>query len=300
MVIHQQRIKVIHNPVAGSAKRNKLRIALQVLRKHASKVKVSPTKYAGHGVKRADKALNRKPDKKPYDIICAAGGDGTIAEVVNGMRGSDSPLLVLPLGTANVFARELGLGTNVKKISSMVETLKAKTVYPGLMGDKRFIMMLSVGIDSLAVSSLEVSLKRRIGAAAYVVAALKAVKRMKTLDLLVTVDAQDSYDCSTCIITNGRLYGGPFVISPNARLEDPEFHIVMMKNKGFWSSLKYGLALVTGRLPYLKDVIITKGKKVRIESPNAIPVQADGDYVGMLPVDLEIDDQPLVVLAPEK
>ncbi len=297
MVLHDQRIKVIHNPVAGGRNRKKLRIALQALRKHASKVKVSPTKYAGHGVKRADKAVNRKPHKKPYDIVCAAGGDGTIGEVANGLRGSDAPLLVLPLGTANVFARELGLGTSMKRIASMVETLKAKKVWPGMMGDKRFIMMVGVGIDSLAVASLETSLKRRIGAAAYVVAAIKAIKRMKTLDLHVTVDGE-SYHTANVIITNGKLYGGPFTISPNADLGEPVFHVVMMKKSGFWSALKYGLALATGRLPYLKDVTITTGTHVRVESPNAIPVQADGDYVGMLPVEVQVDDSPLTVLAP--
>ncbi|GGF71871.1 hypothetical protein GCM10011332_27280 [Terasakiella brassicae] len=297
MAIHDQRIKVIHNPVAGGRNRKRLRIALQALRKHASKVKVSPTKYAGHGIKRADKAINRKPDKIPYDIICAAGGDGTIAEVANGMRGSDCPLLVLPLGTANVFARELGLGTSMRKIAAMVETLHPKQVYPGLMGNKRFIMMVGVGIDSLSVASLETSLKRRIGGAAYVVAALKAIKRMKELELTVNVDGA-SYETANVIVTNGRFYGGPFTISPNAALEEPVFHVVMLHQKGLWAALRYGLALAMGRLPYLKDVTITKGTHVRIESKNALPVQADGDYVGMLPVEVRIDSFPLTVLAP--
>jgi len=298
MAIHEQRIKVIHNPVAGGRSRKRLRIALQALRKHAAKVKVSPTKYAGHGIKRANRAWNRKkPTKKPFDIVCAAGGDGTIAEVANGMRGSDKPLLVLPLGTANVFARELGLGTSLRKIAAMVETLRPKKVYPGLMGDKRFIMMLGVGIDSLAVAALETSLKRRIGAAAYVVAALKAIKRMKDLDLRVTVDG-DLYESANVIVTNGRLYGGPFILSPNASLEEPLFHIVLLKKKGFRAALRYGVALGLGRLPYLKDVTITKGRHVRIESPNALPVQADGDYVGMLPVEATVDEAALTVLAP--
>jgi len=178
-----------------------------------------------------------------------------------------------------------------------VETLSPKQVYPGLMDNKRFIMMMGVGIDSLAVASLETSLKRRIGAAAYVVAAIKAVKRMKDLDLMVTVD-NSPYETANVIVTNGRLYGGPFTISPNANLEDPIFHVIMMKKKGFWAALRYGIALSTGRLPYLKDVIITKGKTVRIESKNALPVQADGDYVGMLPVEASVDDEPLTVLAP--
>lgn len=297
MAIHDQRIKVIHNPVAGGRNRKRLRIALQALRKHAAKVKVSPTKYAGHGIKRADKALNRKPSKKPYDIVCAAGGDGTIAEVANGMRNSTHPLLVLPLGTANVFARELGLGTSMRKIATMVETLKIKQVYPGLMGDKRFIMMVGVGIDSLAVAALETSLKRRIGAAAYVVSAFKAIKRMKELDLTVQVDGSP-YECANVIVTNGRFYGGPFVISPNASLEEPVFHVIMLKKTGVWAALRYGVALSLGRLPYLKDVIITKGTHVIIESKNALPVQADGDYVGMLPVELRVDTTPLNVLAP--
>lgn len=297
MSISERRLKVIHNPVAGGRSRRRLAIALKALKKHAQKVKVSPTKYAGHGVKRADKAINRKNNKKPYDIVCAAGGDGTIAEVANGLRGHDTPLLVLPLGTANVFARELGLGTSMRKIAAIVETLKPMTVWPGLMGEKRFIMMVGAGIDSLAVASLETSLKRRIGAAAYVVAAIKAIKRMKGLHMRVTVDGQ-SYETANVIVTLGRLYGGPFVISPNADLKDANFHVIMMKKAGFWAALRYGIALSMGRLPYLKDVTITTGTHVKIESEQAIPVQADGDYVGMLPIELKIDDQPLTVLAP--
>ncbi len=297
MSIHERRINVIHNPVAGGRSRRRLKIALKALKKHAAKVKVSPTKYAGHGIKRADRALNRKPHKKPYDIVCAAGGDGTIAEVANGMRGSESPLLVLPLGTANVYARELGLGTSMRKIAAMLETLKPKTVFPGLLGDKRFVMMAGVGFDSLAVASLETSLKRRIGAAAYVVAAFKAVKRMKNLNLNVTIDG-DLYKTSSVIITKGRLYGGPFTISPNAKLEDPHFHVVLMKKNGLWGAMRYGVALALGRLPYLHDVTITTGRQISIDSDIAVPVQADGDYVGMLPINVKIDELPLTVLAP--
>ncbi|NVK19699.1 MAG: YegS/Rv2252/BmrU family lipid kinase [Methylocystaceae bacterium] len=296
MGISERRIKIIHNPVAGGSKRKRLAIALRALKKHAKKVKVSPTKYAGHGVKRADKALNRKK-KKPYDIVCAAGGDGTIAEVANGMRGSDNPLLVLPLGTANVFAREIGLGTNMRKIAAMVETLKVKTVYPGIINERRFIMMVGVGIDSLAVAALDSKLKRQIGAAAYIIAAFKAVKRMQDLDLLVTVDG-DEYQASQVVVTLGRLYGGPFVISPNASLEDKNFHVILMKKKGFWAAMKYGIALATGRLPYLKDVIITSAQHVKIDSPNSLPIQADGDLAGMVPVELSLDEHPLQVLAP--
>lgn len=296
MGISERRIKIIHNPVAGGSKRKRLAIALKALKQHAKKVKVSPTKYAGHGIKRADKALNRKK-KKPYDIVCAAGGDGTIAEVANGMRASDSPLLVLPLGTANVFAREIGLGTNMRKIAAMVETLKVKTVYPGMINNRRFIMMVGVGIDSLAVAALDSKLKRRIGATAYVVAAFKAVKRMQDLDLKVTVDG-DEYDASQVVVTLGKLYGGPFTISPHASLEDNNFHVVLMKKKGFWAALKYGIALATGRLPYLKDVIITSGQHVIIDSPNSLPIQADGDLAGMVPVELTMDEHPLQVLAP--
>ncbi|WP_417790124.1 diacylglycerol/lipid kinase family protein [Terasakiella pusilla] len=296
MGISQRRIKIIHNPVAGGSKRRRLAIALKALKQHAKKVKVSPTKYAGHGVIRADKALNRT-HKKPYDIVCAAGGDGTIAEVANGMRGSDSPLLVLPLGTANVFAREIGLGTSMRRIAAMVETLKEKTVYPGLIADRRFIMMVGAGIDSLAVAALDTKLKRKIGAVAYVIAAFKAVKRMKDLDLIIDVDG-DQYKASQVVVTLGKKYGGPFTISPHASLHDPEFHVVLMKRKGFWAALKYGIALATGRLPYLKDVTITHGTKVTIDSPNSIPVQADGDYAGLLPVTLTMDEYPLTVLAP--
>jgi len=297
MSISQRRIKVIHNPVAGSRSRGRLKIALIALRKHAAKVKVSPTRCAGDGVVRADKAINPKPNKKPYDIVCAAGGDGTIAEVANGMRTSDIPLLVLPLGTVNVFARELGLGTSMHKIASMVETLKPKTVYPGMVGDKRFVMMAGVGIDSLAVASLETGLKKRIGAAAYVVAAIKAVKRMKNLDLDVTIDGV-LHKSASVIVTNGRLYGGPFILSPNADLTEPVFHVVMMHRSGFWGALRYGVALALGRLSYLKDVTITTGKTISIDSEHAVPVQADGDYIGMLPITINLDEHPLTVLAP--
>ena len=298
MTIKDKRIKVIHNPVAGSSRRSRLRIALKELRQHADKVKVSPTKYAGHGEKRADNAINRKPHKRPYDIVCAAGGDGTIAEVANGMRGSDTPLLVLPLGTANVYARELGLGTSIKKIAKNFLNLSPKIVHPGLMADRRFVMMLGVGIDSLAVASLETSLKRRIGAAAYVLAAFKALKRMKDLDLVVTVDNESRYETSNIIITNGRLYGGPFTIAPNAKLEDRFFHILLLKKKGLWASTRYGIALILGKLHTLDDVTLLTGSHIKIESPNALPVQADGDYVGMLPIEVKKDDETLTVLAP--
>lgn len=297
MAIHQRRVKVVYNPTAGNRKRKRLSIALKELKKHAKKVKVSATRYAGDGANRAYKGLFRKNDKKPYDVIAAAGGDGTIAEVANGMRFSDTPLLVLPLGTANVLAREIGLPISMQKVAKTFENLSVKKVWPGYMNGKRFVMMVGAGFDSLAVAALEVNLKKRIGAAAYVVAAFKAVKRMKDLNVVVTIDGVE-HQCASVIVTKGRLYGGPFVIAPDAGLEKSHFDVVIMPKGGLSGALRYGLALPFNRLHTLKDVTILKATEVTIDSPNALPIQADGDFVGMAPVTMTIDEAPLNILAP--
>jgi diacylglycerol kinase (ATP) len=212
---------------------------------------------------------------------------------------SDVPLLVLPLGTANVFARELGLGTSMKRIAAQIHTLQPKQIYTGKLPDRRFIMMVGGGIDSLAVAALNTDLKRKIGAAAYVIAAFNALKEMKNLKFNVTVNDQ-SYNCTNVIVTKGRLYGGPFTLCKEAKLEAPQLHVIMMHKSGFWALLRYGLALVLGRITSLKDVDVVSTTQVTIKSEHPLPLQVDGDLLGFTPCEISIDPNPLTVLAPPR
>lgn len=289
-----RRLLVIHNPVSGSRNNGRFKKALKLLEEAGCYVAVQTTLRPNHAFELAT-AAGKATDN--WSAIVAAGGDGTISEVANGLRHSQIPLGIIPLGTANVVAREIGVGLNLQKVISVLATATPVAIYPGLIADERFLLMVGAGYDSLAVSGLDPAEKKKYGALAYVFAALRALKHFKQLNVSVTV-GNEVFQGASIIVSRARLFGGPFVIAPNADLRSPGFQIVVLKGRGIWPAVKYGLALMTNRIWKLDtvDYFQTDGPVEIIATP-AIPCQRDGDGGYDTPSVLRVDDVPLNILA---
>lgn len=289
------RILVIHNPVAGRGRRRLLRKLLKTLTQRGHLVRTRLTTHRGdaRSVARAT---------KDTDVIIAAGGDGTVTEVVEGLaeRGNEQTLPAigfLPLGTANVLAWELGLPRHPDGLVKLVEQGRTLDVTPGMANDRRFTLMASVGLDARAVAAVGSRMKRTLGGGAYVIAAFRALRQVAPT-YAVTIDGR-SCDARTVIVTRARRYGGPFVLAPDAGLDTRALRIVMLRSYGLRAALRYGVALAMGRLHRLDDVAVASGRTVTISGPPDDPVQMDGDVAGRLPLTVSMNGRTVPFLIPE-
>jgi diacylglycerol kinase (ATP) len=296
---HNNRILVIHNPVAGRRRQAYLERVLAAMRARDAHVAVQQTTRAGEAQEIARKHCKAK--KSPYDIVVAAGGDGTINEVINGLgrkKKKTTPLAIIPLGTANVLAGELDLPISPEEVGEIIVGAKAERVYFGQAGDRRFSMMAGIGFDAHVVANVDPKLKRLTGKLAYFWQTLCELRRYKRTRYEIEVDGH-VYSAYSAIVANGHYYGGRFICAPDARLSDPTLHVCLFQNGRWWDVVYYGLSLVLNRLHRAASVKIIPAREVVLKGPPGQPIQGDGDIIGETPVRITISPQKFGVVRPE-
>ncbi len=290
------RIMVIYNPVSGRRSGARLDRMLVHLREAGARVTLCETTGPGAAETLAGEAGD-------FDVVAVAGGDGTINEAVNGLSrlGDEAPALAfIPLGTANILAHELGLPHSAAGLAEVILNGERREAWPGRANGRRFLLMVSAGFDARVVAGVDTVSKRLLGAGAYVLSAFKEMWRSAGR-CRVTVNGEVQ-DAATVIIAKARHYGGGFVLARDARLEESTFHVVCLAGSGAWNILRYGAALVLGRLDRLNDVWIVEASSVRVEGAAGEPLQMDGDLMGELsdhgPLEVCLDEIPVTLLVP--
>jgi YegS/Rv2252/BmrU family lipid kinase len=230
-------------------------------------------------------------------VVAACGGDGTVNEVINGLTGRNLALAVIPLGTANVLAEEIGLARDPAKIAATLAHGPIRTVHVGRANGRRFTMMAGIGFDAVVVARVSLKLKKWVGPLAYVWESVRQAVRYGFQSHDVTIDGV-SYRPVSMVACKGRRYGGPFIAAPKASLSEDKFYIVLMNGRTWLSVLRYGLALVLGRLTAWRDVQLVAGREVIVRGSSAHPVQADGDIVATLPLRIAMDPDPVRLVYP--
>ena len=289
------RVLVIYNPAAGQWRKRKLQTTLAALKGLGCSVHLFATQKAGDAQVRAATLT-----AEDCDVVVAAGGDGTINEVANGLAnapGAVPPLAIIPLGTANVLAQEIGLRGNPRAVARAIAGGGRMTVHLGEANGRYFVMMAGVGFDAHVVANVDLALKRRTGKIAYVVETLVQGLRYGFPRCRVTVDGQP-HEAYSVVVCNGRHYGGPFVAAPKASLAEPAFEVCLLQKGGYRHVLRYGAALVMGRLSALPDVQILTGRTLKIEGEAGLPVQGDGDIIATLPVEITVAERTLELVVP--
>ena len=289
------RVLVIYNPAAGQWRKRRLQTTLAALKGLGCVVHLFATQKAGDAQMRAATLT-----AEDCDVVVAAGGDGTINEVANGLANASGPvppLAIIPLGTANVLAQEIGLRGNPRAVARAIAGRARMTVHLGEANGRYFVMMAGVGFDAHVVANVDLALKRRTGKIAYVVETLVQGLRYGFPRCRVTIDGQ-THDACSVVVCNGRHYGGPFVAAPKASLAEPAFEACLLQKGGYRHVIRYGAALVMGRLSSLPDVQILTGRSIRIEGEAGLPVQGDGDIIATLPVDIRVAERTLELVVP--
>jgi diacylglycerol kinase (ATP) len=290
------RATVVVSAVATRASRERLGPALEVLRSSGWLLRVVETKRQGHATEIARDASGRGDG-----VVVAAGGDGTINEVAQALVGTETALGALPLGLENVWAKEIGLGGDLLTAARRLVAGERRRVDVGLAGERYFLMMASLGIDTLVARKVTREAKRRWGELAYVVAGLGAMPSFRGADITVTLpDGELRRRALLVLISNTRLYAGRVYIADDARADDGLFDVCLFNERGFWHWPGYALGVMRGRSGQLAGVERFRAAELRIDACPPWPVQFDGDVVATTPVSLRVLPRALSVIVPRE
>ena len=290
----------IYNPVAGKIQRNPQLIpaALETLRAHYVSVEALPTTGKGSA-----RALARDCVLRGAKTVFVAGGDGTINEVVNGLACSETVLGVLPGGTANCLAVELGIGTNLLAAARQSGTWRPQRISLGLcrphQGEPRyFVAMAGAGVDAQIVRDVNPGLKRKLGKGAYWVAGLAASFRV--LPELLVKSSQGECRVSFALASRVRNYGGDLEIAKSIRLTDAHFETVLFEGRFAVRYLKYLAGVLVNQHRGMSGVHVHLVDRLELSAVNGAPIymQVDGEECGELPAALEIAPSALTILIP--
>lgn len=294
---------VIFNPVAKGDKARRFRRHLD---EFAAQCTVKPTACAGDARRLAAEAV-----REGCRTVIAAGGDGTVNEVLNGIGDvpegfEQTRLAVLPLGTVNVFARELALPLDVERAwqtivagaETRIDLPWAEYVLNGATTRRYFAQLGGAGLDARAVELVHWPLKKKIGPLAYVWAGLRALLTPATR-IKVTADGQ-SLVGELVLIGNGKFYGGNYRVFPKADLRDGLLDVRVFPKVNWFTLARCGPQLVlTGSISEASATQVC-GKTVRLESEGRTPVEIDGELAGVLPATFSIEPLRLRVVAPQQ
>lgn len=233
-----------------------------------------------------------------YRAIVAAGGDGTINEVVNGLEGSGIPLGVLPLGTMNVFAIEMGLPAgDWRKCWDIIRAGRTRHIDLPSANGHRFVQLAGVGFDAQIVEQTSGEFKRNWGPLSYVINAAHIAGRHPPR--LVAEADGTVHEGSFVMIGNGRFYGGPFRLFNDAAPDDGKLDMLLFQNLGYLDIVRYLQAILFGLHPKLPDVVYAQAHTITVTSSEPVPVETDGDVIGRVPVTFTLAPRGLPVIVPE-
>ncbi len=279
-------VLIIFNPTAGRRRAQRLWRVLDLLVQNGIRLELAETGHRGHATE-----LAREGVARGAGLVVAAGGDGTIAEVANGLCGGGVPLGVIPLGTANVLAHELGLPFAPRAVAAALAFGRTRLLWPGIArgpsGERLFVQMLGAGFDAAVVHHLSDALKRVFGRGAYVAQSLCEVACYRFPPLRLRLDGEE-LEAASVIVTKGRYYAGRHLLAPGANPTEPGFTVAVFRHSGRLPALLSGALLPFDLLPRAPGMRLVRAAAIEIEG--GAPAQADGDPAGM--ASLSITDAP--------
>jgi diacylglycerol kinase (ATP) len=251
-------------------------------------------------------AIAREHLASGAELVIAAGGDGTINEIAEGMVHSQTPLAALPGGTANVLAVETRLGLKLERAAETLDDLRPRRISIGHVTcdagrvSRHFLLMAGIGLDAHIVYRVNAGVKARVGKLAYWLAGWSLLgKRLAEFD--IEIDGQ-TRRCSFALVSKVRNYGGDFTIARNVTLFDERFEVVLFEGRSSLRYVKYFLGLALNRVAGMKGVTVLNATRVVASAPedSRVYVQIDGEYAGHLPAEIHIVPDALTLMVSDE
>lgn len=285
-----KKICIIFNPKAGSSKLAKLNKIIAELNKN-NIVTLFETTAEGDATNIA------RSESARFDIVVAAGGDGTINEVVNGID-PNTPLAIIPMGTANIVAIEAGISNNSKAICAAINQGKTKKAYASTINNKKFILMAGIGYDAKVVNNINPKLKKVFGKLIFALEGLKQFFKLKEFNITVTSNNQTHY-ANWVLITNAKYYAGPHSITKRTNIFNEDLVCYLFQDLTKLSFL-YNLFLIIffGDLSKSKKIKTIHSSSFDISSQHTTPIQCDGEPFGYLPATVQTNKEFINLIIP--
>jgi len=289
-----RRALLVANPISGAG-RNK--IAAPKLAEELGRLGVAAdvqfTKERGHAPKLADEAV-----AAGFDAVVGIGGDGTLREVAEGLRGR-LPLGIFPTGTANVVARELAIPFHARGAAAVLAAGRVARIDTCRANGRLVLFTVGAGLDGAIVHALEgAGRTKAISYASYLRPVWRTLRSYRAPRLRIATDDAAPRAASFALVAATRYYAGPWVrFRPGPSLVDGRVEVYCFDTPTLPSLLAAGLRGILRALPGGR-VARASATRVRIESDEPVLVQADGDPFGTTPVDLEVQPRSLPVIVP--
>lgn len=234
------------------------------------------------------------------EIVIVGGGDGSLNVAARLLVGSSTALGVLPVGTGNAFARDLGIASDVETACRVIAANKVSNVDVGLIADRPFLNVASIGLSTMVAASLNPVSKRILGPLAYCGPVIQAALRIKPFAVRITSEGVDeSLQCLQVVLGNGRYHAGPFLLTEDAHLASGRLVLYAVTGEKKSQLLRYAAKLASGRLQDMAGLKVWTLGEGRIETAPAKAIVADGERAGKTPADFKVMKGALRVIAPE-
>jgi len=303
---------LIYNPTSGGRRHRRfqeIEEAVRILKEAGITVELAPTTEGGHAEEIARLAVEQH-----REMVIACGGDGTINEIINGLAGSQVPMALLPAGTANILAKELGIPWDIPRAARLIPEGVIRRIALGMAtfadsngngggalpaNGRYFLSVGGAGPDGAIVNGVDGALKKKVGVAAYWVEGMKQLFSYDFPEMRVRSNGTDHL-ASIIVVGRTANYGGPFKITTNATLFEDSFEFLTNSTRSRLQYLACLPALWLGKIRGMNGIKMWKANEVLCESAGANPVfaQVDGEPIGPLPLRFRIVPDALSLLTP--
>lgn len=253
------------------------------------------------GFSKAPELFHRAEEEAHGDrLVIVGGGDGTMSAVANILAKTKCTMGVLPLGTGNAFARDLGIPTDLDKAVEILVSGMASEVDLGICDGKYFLNVITIGLTTTVAKTLTVPLKRRFGRFVYGIALLKALRQTKPfLARIETENGPTEINTIELVIGNGRYHAGPLPLSPTAAITSGFLRLYAVEAGSTAGLIKYALLLPTGLQGILNTVHSERTAGGTISTTPVQSVVVDGEVSHKTPIQFSVEPLALKVMVPK-
>lgn len=291
---------VVLNPVAGVSEPGTVRETIEsALQAHEFPLEI----YETSGGKNENiKQLVREAVNRGFKLFISAGGDGTLSSVIDGLVGSDLPLVIIPTGTWNALARALDIPLQVDQaINLLFQPHRIQTIDAMQVGQNYFVLSVSAGIGAMAMSDVEREDKRRLGKLADLRKAMAELLEFRAFIFEVKIDGMiTKFRASELMVANTSILGLKALrLNPSIRMDDGKLNVCRIYANTLTEYFKLGWSMLRGDQERNWNVLCVEAlNEVEIHSRSRLPVQGDGEVIGQLPVTVKLRPKAIQVVTP--